>query len=397
MREGTTSTLGKLVAPRSQMVQPSRHRDTLFKLYSIPAYDTGAPELVLGKDIGSAKQAVQPGDVLLSRIVPHIRRAWVVEDNDGRHSIASNEWIVFRHPDVDARYLSHFLVGDWFHARFMNTVAGVGGSLLRAKSSLVAEIDIPLPPLAEQRRIAALLDRADAVRRRRAESRRLVDELLRSVFLEMFGDPVRNEKGWEVVAARQIVADTQYGMATKANTDGRGITVLRMNNITYSGQIDLGELKSVELAERDRAKFTVRRGDLLFNRTNSPELVGKTAVWDRDDEFAFAGYLVRVRLNGRLALPEYVSAVLNSESGKAMLRSVAKPSINMSNISASGFRRLRIPLPPLALQERFQKAERQVRTRLAVSFQVAEGLSERLSSVLQEGSLTDPKGSSLGE
>lgn len=296
---------------------------------------------------------------------------------------------------VDRGFLFHWLRQPSVVAHVSAEATGV--NLPRISPKRLLELQVPLPPLTEQRRIAALLDRADAVRRKRKESRRLVDKLLRSVFLEMFGDPVRNEKGWEVVTARQVILDTQYGTATRANSEGRGLPILRMNNITYSGQIDLSDLKSVELSERDLNKFTVRCGDLLFNRTNSPELVGKTAVWDRDGDYAFAGYLVRVRLNNRLALPEYVSAVLNSESGKSMLRSVAKPSINMSNISASDFGRLRIPLPPLALQERFQKAERQVRTRLAVSFQVAESSSERLTNVLQQGALTDLSKSSLGE
>jgi type I restriction enzyme S subunit len=206
-----------------------------------------------------------------------------------------------------------------------------------------------------------------------------VDELLRSLFLEMFGDPVRNEKGWDVVVVSDVVVDTQYGTATKANTDGRGVRVLRMNNITYSGQIDLSELKTVELPQRNLAKFTVRRGDLLFNRTNSPELVGKTAVWDRDEEYSFAGYLVRVRLNGKLAVPEYVSSVLNSEGGKAMLRTMAKPSNNMSNISASVLRSFRIPLPPLALQEQFRTTVASI-----------QHLAERLQSAGNEaGSLSD--------
>ena len=87
---------GDVMADRLGSVDPSKYLDEEFDLYSIPAFDAGASELVLGKDIGSAKQIVQPGDVMLSKIVPHIRRTWVVGPNRGRRMIASGEWIVFR-------------------------------------------------------------------------------------------------------------------------------------------------------------------------------------------------------------------------------------------------------------------------------------------------------------
>jgi type I restriction enzyme S subunit len=284
---------------------------------------------------------------------------------------------------LDGGYLQHWLKS--IQPQLIQSANGVTQQNISATA--VRALRISLPPLAQQRRIAALLDRADAVRRKREESRRLVDELLRSVFLEMFGDPVRNEKGWEVVPAREVVADIRYGTAKKANTDGRGLPILRMNNITYSGDLDLSDLKSVELAERERTQCTVARGDLLFNRTNSPELVGKIAIWDRDEEYAFAGYLVRVRLKNQFALPEYVSAALNSQSGKALLRSTAKPSNNMSNISASAFGGLWIPLPPLTLQQQFQNLDQKLKACLARRIERAEGLSERLNSVLRQDSL----------
>lgn len=151
----------------------------------------------------------------------------------------------------------------------------------------------------------------------------------------------------------QVVSQTQYGTAEKANSEKNGIPVLRMNNITYTGEFKLDDLKWCPILPADEAKFTVRRGDLLFNRTNSPELVGKTAVWRSDEKYAFAGYLVRVRFKADQALSEYISAYLNSSHGKKYLLERAKPSINMSNFSASEFLKIPTLLPPLALQERF--------------------------------------------
>ncbi len=141
----------------------------------------------------------------------------------------------------------------------------------------------PLPPIEEQRRIAAILDQADAIRRKRQQAIALTDELLRSTFLEMFGDPVINPKGWEVVPMKKVTRETQYGTSDKANTNSIGLPVLRMNNITYNGEINLNALKWCPIPQTEVAKYTVQEGDLLFNRTNSPELVGKTTVWRKKE------------------------------------------------------------------------------------------------------------------
>ncbi len=154
------------------------------------------------------------------------------------------------------------------------------------------------------------------------------------------------------VKLQDIVSETQYGTSQLANENGGRFPILRMNNITYDGAFSLDDLKWIDLAERDFEKHTVRRGDLLFNRTNSRELVGKTAVWNRDDRYAFAGYLIRVRFDESRVFSGYVSAYLNSSHGKSMLFARAKPSINMSNISASDLLRIEIPLPPLSAQKR---------------------------------------------
>src|SRR5688572_18280959 len=98
------------MATKSGSVDPSKFSQEAFDLYSIPAFDRGEPEVAIGADIGSAKQVVQPGDVLLSKIVPHIRRSWVVRPDRGRRLIASGEWIVFRSARLHPPYFRHVLI-----------------------------------------------------------------------------------------------------------------------------------------------------------------------------------------------------------------------------------------------------------------------------------------------
>src|SRR5262249_27214390 len=147
--------------------------------------------------------------------------------------------------------------------------------------------------------------------------------------------------------------------------------------------IDLEDLKWCSIPEAEVPTYTVRRGDLLFNRTNSRDLVGKTAVWNRDDQYSFAGDLVRFRFDSEYLLPEYVSAVLNYKYGKHVLYSRAKPSVNMSNINATEFGTLSIALPPIGLQRRFAESIAEVE-RLSVPFaQSKRDLDNLFHSLLQ--------------
>lgn len=199
-------------------VDPSKYPNETFELFSISAYDLRQPEIIMGKEIGSAKKIVAPGDVLISKIVPHIQRVWVVGPSSGLRQIASGEWIVFGHKDMDADFLRHMLLAKPFHDQFMQTVAGMGGSLVRARPSEVERIEIPVPStLTEQRRIAAILDKADAIRRKREQALTLADDFLRSVFLEMFGDPVTNPLGLSQRALANCSRLTSGATPSKAN------------------------------------------------------------------------------------------------------------------------------------------------------------------------------------
>lgn len=188
--------LGEITVHRGGSVNPKKHLDEVFELYSIPSFDAGSPEILLGSEIGSSKKCIEPNDVIVSRIIPHIRRAWVVGPTNGHRQIASGEWIIFRSEDLWPYYLRWVLVGDVFHSEFMKTLSGVGGSLLRARPSEVAKIKIPLPPLVEQKRIAEILDEADALRVKRREAIAQLDTFLQSTFIDMFGDPVSNPMEW---------------------------------------------------------------------------------------------------------------------------------------------------------------------------------------------------------
>lgn len=141
----------------------------------------------------------------------------------------------------------------------------------------------------------------------------------------------------------------QYGISERANTAGSGTPIIRMNNLQPLGW-DLSDLKHIDLDDADLKRFGLRKGDILFNRTNSKELVGKSEVFSEDGDWVFASYLIRVRLDHSKAMPEFVSAFLNTEAGRIQIDQVSRQIAGMSNVNAEELRALEIPLPPLATQ-----------------------------------------------
>ena len=186
----------------------------------------------------------------------------------------------------------------------------------------------------------------------------LIDELVRSRFVEMFGTYPANEKGWNIGAIRDVVSEVRYGSSRPA-VDGGKYPYLRMNNITYSGELDLSDTKRIDVPDNELKKCTVRRGDVLFNRTNSRELVGKTCVYDRDEMMVLAGFVIRVRVNDKV-LPEFLSAFLNTDFSKKMLLGMCKTAVGQANINAKEMQNISLYIPPIALQQQFVDFKRQV-------------------------------------
>ena len=261
---------------------------------------------------------------------------------------------------------------------------GVG--LKHITKAKLEAVEIPFPPMSEQKRIAAILDKADAIRSKRRKSIQLADDFLRAVFLHMFGDPVTNPKRFPMGQIRDLVAAANYGSSAKASTTEGQYPILRMGNITYQGGLDLRDLKYIDLDEVDEPKYLVGKGDLLFNRTNSKELVGKTAVYDRDDPVAIAGYLIRIRTN-KMGNSYYICGYLNSAHGKSTLQGVCKSIVGMANINAQEVQNIPIMLPPVALQERYQEIVTATKARIG-KFDDGLELNSRLFDSLSAKAFT---------
>jgi len=340
-----------------------------------------ATQLIMPSDAPSrARQIVKSGDILVSTVRPNLNAvAEVPEQLCG--ATASTGYCVLR-PDpeqIDSRYLFFWVRSTVFVNEMIKRATGA--SYPAVSDRIVKDSKIPTPPLPEQKRIAAILDKADSIRRKRQEAVRLTEELLRSVFLDMFGDPVTNPKGWEEVTIRDLVTEVKYGTSDKASYEGK-YPVLRMNNITYLGGWNFTDLKRIDMPEKELSKYLVRKGDILFNRTNSKELVGKTAVYRRENPMAYAGYLIRIRPN-KHNNNEFIAAYLNSAHGKKILENMCKNIVGMANINAQELQDIPILHPPAELQNQYAALVHSVekaKEKLITSFEVTDTL---FSSLLQ--------------
>lgn len=251
------------------------------------------------------------------------------------------------------RYLYWFLKGN---TEYLNSL-GRGATFKEISKQIVASIEINVPDMEQQMQAAENLERVSSIIRLRKQELQKLDDLIKARFVEMFGIYPANPKGWETGTIRDVVSDVRYGSSRPA-VDGGKYPYLRMNNITYGGELDLSDTKRIDIPDNELDKCTVRRGDVLFNRTNSKELVGKTCVYNRDDMMVLAGFVIRVRVSERI-LPEFLSEFLNTEFSKQMLLAMCKTAIGQANINAQEMQNIGLYLPPIELQRKFVQFKEQ--------------------------------------
>lgn len=158
-RDWAAAHLGEFCSGRGSSIDPQRRPNEEFELYSVPSYDTGSPEIVNGRDVGSVKQEVQPNTVLLCGINPRINRTWVVREKTRSTQIASTEWLCFPpSPVFDSTFLRYYMMQYWFRDFLAHNASGVGGSLMRVKKTTLAECPVYVPSLVEQRAIVAKIE-----------------------------------------------------------------------------------------------------------------------------------------------------------------------------------------------------------------------------------------------
>ena len=317
----------------------------------------GFQTMPFGESPSRARKVVKKGSILVSTVRPNLNAIAVLENDTPNISVASTGFCILDcKDDVDNRFVFNFCKSRKFIDDMVSKATGA--SYPAVSDKIIRSALVPNYTYEEQCNISKVLDSiSDIIDKREAELFSL-DELIKARFVELFGDPVKNPKGWEVVTIGDIATEVRYG-TSKPAVEGGKYPYLRMNNITSDGHLDLNDLKYIDITEDEIEKCVVRKGDVLFNRTNSIELVGKTAVFDLLDDMVIAGYIIRVRLNERIS-PEVFSQYMNLEALKNILRSMAKGAVNQANINAQELQSIKVYIPDMGAQKKFIEIKDQV-------------------------------------
>ena len=264
---------------------------------------------------------------------------------------------------------------------YLNSL-GRGATFKEISKSIVESIEIPLPEVNQQKEIAEKFKKLEQLISLRKQQLAKLDELVKARFVEMFGTFPANPFRWSTGKIQDVVSDVRYGSSRPA-VEGGKYPYLRMNNITYSGELDLHDTKRIDIPDSELDKCTVRRGDVLFNRTNSKELVGKTCVYNRDELMVLAGFVIRVRVNERIR-PEVLSAFLNMDFSKRMLIGMCKTAIGQANINAKELQNVDLYIPPIELQDQFVTLKNKIDQQKQTVQQSLEKLELLKKALMQE-------------
>lgn len=275
---------------------------------------------------------------------------------------------------------------------FMNRAVAVSeGSLSPTiKWKVLAEQKFLFPKIEEQPRLLNLLKRAEKALR---SSESIVKQLLETKiatayslmlegnwYRELFGqDRAAIPEGWKLLTVGDVLNDTQYGLSDSLEANGR-YPVLRMMNIT-NGYVDPNDLKYLDWPKEEASKYILNYGDIVFNRTNSMEWVGRTGIFELDGDYLFASYLIRLVANKKKLTPYYLTQFLNLPLIQYRLKAFATPGVSQANINPGSLKSLPILLPPLNRVKEIEKVLREFDSELDVANQHHQRMLQFMESI----------------
>lgn len=353
--------------------------------------NTPTPDWEPIENVTSTKRRFYSGDILFAKLRPNLEKA-AQPQFDG---VSSTDIFTIKAGEgINSKYLLYRLsskpVFDWARR------TSAGTRMPRTSWGQFKNFEFGLPPIEEQRRIACVLVNVDAALQKTEQIIEQTHRVKTGVVQDVFEEGIRSRDefedtaigsipaGWEVCPIGDVVNMAQYGISESMSSNGE-YPVFRMNNIE-NGYMVGSPLKYLDLPDEEFEKYRVEQGDILFNRTNSHELVGKTGIFELEGDYVFASYLVRLRTNER-ADPYYLNYYMNSKKGQDRLKAFATKGVGQSNINAQNVQRVLMPRPPVEEQreiaEIIQQFDRQIEANKQYKSQlqrIKEGLLQDLLS-----------------
>ena len=331
---------------KSENINPSKTPNTIFEMYSVPIYETGHPEYLRGDEIASNKVVVQKNDILLCKINPRINRVWVVSDESDKMNIASSEWIVIRNNEYNPEFLAWYFRTPKFQKLMISEVTGIGGSLTRAQPKRVSEYPVPVLEKVKQDEIVNILNKCKLVLTLRKQELILLDKLIKARFVEMFGDPMINPKGFPVKTIGEVSVLNKGVTYSPEDVADEGTIVLRSSNIK-GNVFDLEDL--VKITKKISTDKYVHENDILMcNRNGSVRLVGKVAMIPKlDENMTFGTFMTIVRSD----IYEYLFVFFQMDAFRKQIKFQTAVAINQ--ISLPLLSAVKVPVPSRKLIDEF--------------------------------------------
>ncbi|MCA2939772.1 MAG: restriction endonuclease subunit S [Microcystis sp. M113S1] len=273
----------------------------------------------------------------------------VLVDIDTEFSIKNVALFKFANSPIDPRYFRYLLKTRIIERQL--DFEERGGTQKFVSLKVLRNMKIPYPPLEEQRRIAAILDKADGVRRKRKEAIRLTEELLKSTFLEMFGDPVTNPKGWEIKKLEEVTTKITDGVHSRPNYTEQGVPFISVKDIT-TGELKFDDCKFI--SEEDHKKYKKRcnpdMGDILYTKVGAT--YGRPALVNVKSEFSLYVSVCLIKPQRDLIFPEFLKEALATPALKSQadrsIKGIGVPDLHLNMIKD-----FIVPVPPIYKQKEF--------------------------------------------
>jgi type I restriction enzyme, S subunit len=294
------------------------------------------------------RSQIKSGDVLVS-IAGSIGRAAVVPDNAPELNCNQAVAIIRVKEQLFQSYLRYWL--ESYEAQTQIGGVTVTGTISNLSLSQLGNLQIPLPPSAQQKNIAAILDQAEALRSARRKAIGLLDELARSVFLEMFGNPANSGKKIKSASFSEVTTRITDGTHLTPEFIGSGVPFIFVRNFK-NGSIDFQTDKFISEAEYQKLhkRCPVEEGDVLYTTVGAT--YGQAALVGSFTKFSFQRHVAHLKPDRNKILPKFLSTVMQMPLVKTQadrqVRGAAQPTLNLTEL-----REFVIPLPPIALQQEF--------------------------------------------
>ncbi len=342
------------------------------------------------------------GDLIVAKITPCFENGkQAILDNLPTDYTYTTTEVWPMHPkenQISIGFLSNYLRHPIIRKELTTKMEG-STNRQRLPRAALQNLIIPLPPLPEQHAIATTLRTVQEAKEKTeaviAATKALKAAMMKHLFTYGPVPPEEAERvalketeigqvpeDWEVIRIGDVIQKTQYGLSIRGEQSGQ-YPILRMNNLG-NGLIDTTDLQYVNLDNDNLQNFRLNYGDILFNRTNSYELVGKTSLFILDELFVFASYIVRIIPNFDKISPEYLNSYLNWGETQSRLKLLASRGVSQSNINATKLRDFSIPFPSLSIQKQIATILTSIDQKLAAEQSRKEALETIFASLLHD-------------